>query len=155
VFEATWKGLSADEHQGFQRLSVFRGGFTREAAQVIAGTDLNTLAGLVNKALLGHPLGAGRYEIHELLRQYAAEQLEASGDGENVLIAHQAYFGQLAHEWSRALRSPKQLAALDALEADLDNIREAFARATATRQAEQIEPFAGSSSRCAPATSKA
>ena len=142
VFEATWRRLTDDERQGFRRLSVFRGGFTREAAQVVAGADLNTLAGLVNKALLGHPPGGGRYEIHELLRQYAAEQLEASGEGTTVLAAHQAYFGQLAHKWSRALRSPKQLQALDTLDADLDNIREAFGRAIATRQAEQIEPFA-------------
>ncbi|MEO8392648.1 MAG: LuxR C-terminal-related transcriptional regulator [Chloroflexota bacterium] len=142
VFEATWRRLTDDERQGFQCLSVFRGGFTREAAQVIAGIDLGTLAGLVNKALLAHLPGGGRDEIHELLRQYAEEQLEASGDGEMVLAAHQTYYGRLTHEWSRALRSSKQIAALDALEVDLDNIREAFGRAIATRQAGQIEPFA-------------
>ena len=141
VFEATWRRLTDDERQGFQRLSVFRGGFTREAAQVVAGADLDSWPGWSIKRCLASP-GGGRYEIHELLRQYAAEQLEASGDGETVLDAHQDYFGQLAHEWSRALRTPKQLQALDMLEADFDNIREAFARATATRQAAQIEPFA-------------
>ena len=60
----------------FMRLSVFRGGFTREAAQQVAGASLQQLAGLVNKSFLSHDPDSGRLEVHELLRQYAQEQLE-------------------------------------------------------------------------------
>lgn len=80
MFEATWRRLSDDERQVFRRLSVFRGGFTRESAQVVVGADLRTLAGLVDKALLWYQPESGRYSIHELLRQYAAEQLAAAGE---------------------------------------------------------------------------
>ncbi len=142
VFGSTWKRLNDDERQRFRRLSVFHGGCTREAAQVIAGADLDTLAELVDKALLWHQVDSGRYEIHELLRQYAAEQLDAAGEREAVEIAHRDYYGQLAQVWSRQLRADKQLQALDSIEADFDNVRAAFWRAIDSRTAEALEPFA-------------
>ena len=52
VFETTWRRLTDEERQVFRRLSVFRGGFTREAAAVVAEADLTTLAALIDKALL-------------------------------------------------------------------------------------------------------
>ena len=141
VFEATWRRLTIDEQQVFRRLSVFRGGCTREAAQQIAGVDLLALAGLVDKALVWHHADSGRYEVHELLRQYATEQLEAAGESEATQNDYRDYFGRLAQEWGRALKTPRQLEALEVLEADFDNLREAFRQAIATRKAEVIEPF--------------
>ena len=76
VFEQTWNRLPAAEQEVFRRLSVFRGGLTREAAGAVAGADLPTLQSLVDRALLSVS-PAGRYEIHELLRQFAAERLAA------------------------------------------------------------------------------
>src|SRR5690606_39436355 len=73
VFAQSWELLSGAEREVFQKLSVSRGGFTREAAEVVAGAALHTLAGLVDKALV-RLKAAGRYGIHELLRQYGAEQ---------------------------------------------------------------------------------
>ena len=142
VFEATWKRMTDDERKGFRRLSIFRGGCTREAAQVVAGTDLNVLAGLVDKALLWHRPESGRYEVHELLRQYAAQQLEVAGETEATRAAHRDYFGKVAHQWGKALKTPRQLLALDVLDADLDNLREAFRRAIETGTPEVLEPFA-------------
>ena len=141
VFEATWRRLSDEERQIFRRLSVFRGGCTRDAAQVVAGAGLASIAGLVDKALLWHQTDSGRYEIHELLRQYAAEELDAAGEREATQDVHRDYFGRLAGEWGRALKTPKQLLALEVLEADHDNIREALARAAASRNPAVIEPF--------------
>ena len=142
VFEATWRRLTEDEQQVFRRLSVFRGGCTREAARQVASAELRTLAGLVDKALLWHHPEKGRYEIHELLRQYATEQLEASGEGERIQIVHRDYFGMVAQVWGKALKTPKHLQALDILEADFDNLREAFQRAIETRNPAVVEPFA-------------
>jgi predicted ATPase/DNA-binding CsgD family transcriptional regulator len=96
VFEATWRRLTLDERQAFRRLSIFRGGCTREAAQGVAGVDLSALAGLVDKALLRRSGEGKRYEIHELLRQYAAEQLDAVDDFARTRSAYRDYFGKLA-----------------------------------------------------------
>ncbi|MGB7873302.1 MAG: LuxR C-terminal-related transcriptional regulator, partial [Anaerolineales bacterium] len=76
VFDQSWSLLTQAEREVFMRLSVFRGGFTREAGQAIAGASLQFLAGLVNKSFLRHDPTSGRFEIHELLRQYAHEHLE-------------------------------------------------------------------------------
>src|SRR5262249_21515481 len=69
VFEQSWQALSAEEQQVLQRLSVFRGGFTREAAEQVASASLGMLSSLVAKSLL-HRTAAGRYDLHELVRQY-------------------------------------------------------------------------------------
>jgi predicted ATPase/DNA-binding CsgD family transcriptional regulator len=141
VFEGTWQRLTDEERQVFRRLSVFRGGCTRDAAQVVTGAELTLLASLVDKSLLWHQTDSGRYEIHELLRQYAAEQLEAAGEMKPTQNAHRDYFGRLAQKWARALKTPQQLTALEVLEADYDNIRAAFARAIESGTSAIIEPF--------------
>ena len=74
VFDASWKLLTAEEQQALQRLSVFRGGFGLAAAEQVAGTSPLLLAQLIDKSLLNLPT-AGQYEMHELLRQYVADQL--------------------------------------------------------------------------------
>lgn len=77
VFEYSWNLLQPSERDFMGKLSVFRGGFTREAAGFIAqnGRPVQTLpllSSLVGKSLLQR--GAdGRYQLHELLRQFAAE----------------------------------------------------------------------------------
>lgn len=128
VFAHSWNRLTEKEQVLFKALSVFRGGFTRQAAQQVTGASLRTLAGLVNKSLLiSHP-DIGRYEIHELLRQYAQEQL-ANDDPQAGLTARQAhavYYAGLM-EWGWAdLRSSKQKVALAEIEQDIENIRAAW-----------------------------
>src|SRR5262249_33165015 len=68
VFEQTWARLSQAEQAVLMQLSVFRGGCTREAAEVMAGATLAVLSSLVDKALV-HRTNLGRYELHELIRQ--------------------------------------------------------------------------------------
>ncbi|MFN8371604.1 MAG: hypothetical protein U0694_01820 [Anaerolineae bacterium] len=72
--------MTPDEQAVFMKMAVFRGGFTREAAQAVAGASLKTLMTLVNKSLLRRDASSGRYAVHELLRQYAAEQLQQLPD---------------------------------------------------------------------------
>jgi predicted ATPase len=76
VFDSSWRSLDEFEQRIFRSLSVFQGGFTREAAQTVAGASLRALARLGHKSLLYQR--GGRYEIHELLRQFGAEQLHLS-----------------------------------------------------------------------------
>lgn len=126
VFEWSWRLLSEPEQVVLRRMSVFRGGFTREAAETVTGATLRVLADLSHKSLVrwhpGH--GAGRYEIHELPRQFAGQQLDAApGEREAVEIRHGAYHLALAEKAGAQLYGPDQGEWLDRLEAAYPNIR--------------------------------
>jgi predicted ATPase len=79
VFEYSWNLLTDSERDVFKKVSVFRGGFSRDAAEKVAEASLSVLSALVDKSLLQVD-AAGRYDIHELLRQYGAEQLNLSDE---------------------------------------------------------------------------
>lgn len=74
VFEQSWVLLTPEEQTVFMKLAVFRGGFTRAAANYIAGVTLPVLVGLINKSLITGAW-ATRYELHALVRQFAEEKL--------------------------------------------------------------------------------
>jgi predicted ATPase len=73
VFEHSWHMLSNQERAVYCRLTVFQGGFDRTAGETIAGADLITLSSLVDKSLV-YRKGSGRYELHQILKQYAQEK---------------------------------------------------------------------------------
>ncbi len=126
AFYRSWNLLDEVQGEAFRRLSVFRGGLTREAAGSVAGVGLRTLHALVNKSLLRHHAASGRYDIHELLRYYAGEQLEQSGEAEAVQRAHAAYFaGFMAGRWPM-LKDRRQKIALQEIREDLANVRAAW-----------------------------
>jgi predicted ATPase/DNA-binding XRE family transcriptional regulator len=75
TFDYSWKLLSNEEQIALQHLSIFKGGFTREAAEHVAGANLSILSSLVSKSLL-HRIDQGRYDLHELVRQYSLEYLK-------------------------------------------------------------------------------
>src|SRR6266568_554280 len=74
VIDQSWRLLTDEQRSAFSRVSVFRGSFDRSAAAAVSGGGLGLLSELVSKSLLRRP-DFGRFELHELLRQYAAEQL--------------------------------------------------------------------------------
>ena len=122
VFEHSWDRLNEAERQVFMKLSVFRGGFTRAAAQVVTEASLKLLSTLVNKSLL-QGQRSGRYTLHELLRQYAEAKLEAAGQTEGVRDDHSAYYSNFLHEREADLKGRRQLAALDEIEVEFENVR--------------------------------
>ena len=126
VFASSWKLLSEAERKTFMALSVFRGGFSRQAAQAIVGADLRTLLGFVNKSMLRRDPISARYEIHELLRQYAAERLERANKTEAVRELHGLYYTQFMEERLQAMLGPGQVKALDEIEAEYENVRRAW-----------------------------
>jgi predicted ATPase/DNA-binding SARP family transcriptional activator/uncharacterized membrane protein len=126
VFEHSWRRLLPPEQEAFRRLSVFRGGFGAEAAREVAGVTAPLLAALLDRSLLSRA-GGTRYELHELLRQFAEEKWEGSLDEAAVLRArHVAYYEALVGGW---LLQPQDSTALEsrwAREArESDNIRAA------------------------------
>ncbi len=115
------------------RLSVFRGGASADAARQVTGATVGVLAELTDRALLRH-LPNGRYAIHELLRQFAQEQLEQDQQALLALRdAHSAYFSRFLAERERAISCAGQRRAIQDVGAELDNIRAAWAWAAERR----------------------
>ena len=126
VFEASWRHLSAEEQRVFRKLAVFHNGFTREAALAVLEAPINALMALANKALIARSASTGRFEIHELLRQFALEQLMRSSELETAQNRHAAYFMDFLNARLPILQSRTPQAALDEIRADFDNIRRAI-----------------------------
>jgi tetratricopeptide (TPR) repeat protein len=115
---------------------VFRGGFTREAAWQVAGASPFLLDGLVAKTFLRRS-AQGRFAIHELLRQYAEEQLRAHRSSRaRIYDRHSAYYlGRLAEAYPKP---DDAVGGLDTLRIELDNIRAAWGWAIAHMRDERI-----------------
>jgi predicted ATPase/DNA-binding SARP family transcriptional activator len=135
VFATTWELLSEAEQQALARLSVFRGSVDRAAAQAVAEVAPATLVTLVDKSLLRR-LEVGRYGLHELLRQFAAERLAEARETEMLGDRHLAHFLALAEQVAPKHRDPHQREWLERLDRDLDNLRAALAWA---REQEETE----------------
>ncbi|HSS61691.1 MAG TPA: LuxR C-terminal-related transcriptional regulator [Candidatus Limnocylindrales bacterium] len=125
--------LAVEERLLFARLAVFVGGFRLEAAAAVCGDGLSGVGdlvlGLADKSLLSPLAGADqrtRYRLIETLRQYAAERLVETGEGER---AHRLHF-EFYVNWARSLvgrpSSHPQADALDQLEEEIANIRAAL-----------------------------
>jgi predicted ATPase len=125
AFDHSWKLLSEDERAAFRGLSVFRGGFDREAARQVAGTSLPILSALVDKSLVRRS-GSGRYEIQELLRQYAGSQLAEVGEDEPIHRQHRDWFLGQAEQAAPALWGAGDPVSLEGLEVERDNYRAAL-----------------------------
>jgi predicted ATPase len=139
VFDRSWNLLTERERGVFQAFSVFRGGFTRAAAQHVSGGSLHELRALVEKSLL-QVTPSGRYEIHELLRQYAAEKLHSFPDvATDVADRHCAYYTAALQRWGAELRGSRQPAASVEVEEESENIRAAWTWAVEQRQVERLD----------------
>ena len=137
VFEPTWDRLTNGERNVFMRLSVFRGGFTREAAEAVAGSTLRTLTALVDRSLLDVKEN-GRYDIHELLRQYGLEHLLQSGDFVSTRDRHSAYYADFCLQREPDIQGRRQIEALNEMEADFENVRTAWLWAVEQRNPDAI-----------------
>lgn len=134
VFDSSWNLISDQEQKIFAALSVFRGGFSRLAAQKVTGFSLQGLLGLVDKSLIQSD-GGGRFSVHELLRQYAAGRLiQSPSEFEAVKDQHSAFYcaelQRLEAEW----KSGKEVAAFSAIETDFENVRSAWSWAAERKQ---------------------
>ena len=130
--------LSPEERIVFDRLSVFAGGWTLDAAEAVAsGGDvaewqvLDLLAALVGKSLVQAEVihGSTRYRLLETVRHYAAERLalRAGSDLQDARVAHRDHYLSLVETAAARLRGPDEHRWLDRIEAEFDNIRAALA----------------------------
>ena len=138
VFEQTWARLKTTERQALSRLSGFRGGFSREAANEIAGTSLVTLSSLVDKSLV-RVAENGRYDLHVLLRQYAHEALtKNTEDTDRTRVVHGNFYFAFAQKASDAiLQLQDEKRWIDRLTLELENLRTALNDCLKRGQVEQ------------------
>jgi predicted ATPase/DNA-binding CsgD family transcriptional regulator len=134
----SWSLLGEQDRDVFCKLTLFRGLFTYQAAQAVAGASLPVLAALVSKSLLRHSAD-GRYQIHELLRQYGAEKLaELSAAEVAAHEAYSAYFMNFLAERRFEFDGRGQFQALQDIAQELENIRKAWQWSVEHLQAEAL-----------------
>ncbi len=142
VFDHSWRLLCGPGRAAFRKLAVFHGGFTREAALEVAGADLSGLASLVDKSLLRR-LQGGRYEMLEVLRQYAEERLLAvPREKDLVRDRHAQHYVGLLGRLTPALEGEGLKAALDALAREFPNLQAAWLWAAARGEVNLMAPAA-------------
>ena len=127
VFDYSWKMLNEIEKDAFLALTVFPGGFTREAAQEVGGTSLRTLLSLANKSWL-QQAEDGRFQLHPLLNHYGSQRLaedeQAAGAARE---RHARYYARFLREQSVRMEGPEQYEAAGDLDLEFDsNIRSAW-----------------------------
>lgn len=142
VFDQSWALLSAEEQGVLRRVAVFRGGFTRAAAEEVAGASLALLSTLVAKSLLRRTAD-GRYEPHELVRQYALDHLRGDAQEQaQTRSRHSQYYAGLLQQRDAAFKGPDQLAVAAELAAELANIRLAWEWASTHQRVAELSQAA-------------
>ena len=126
--------LTTPERELLQRLAVFAGGWTLEAAEAVGGGGdldsgdvLGLLANLVDKSLVTLETNGNRYRLLETVRQYAQERLDASEDAGPTRRRHLEYFVALAERAATNLVGADQGAWLSQLDLEAENLLAAHA----------------------------
>lgn len=134
VFDYSWNLLTSEEQRVLAGLSVFRGGFDWQAAQVVTGATPRTLLWLVNKSLV-RTSASGRFLVLEVIRQCAHAKLEQK---EKLSEAHAQYYLNYLLEKGREFRGKQPKENLLAVETNLENIRFAWRCAIAHQDDEPL-----------------
>ncbi|MFN2135332.1 MAG: ATP-binding protein, partial [Candidatus Promineifilaceae bacterium] len=131
VLESTWNRLQPQTRRIFAALSVFRGSFTSKAAYEVAEASPELLQQLVLHSLLGFDSETGRYEMHEMLRQFAANKLAADPAAEQAANRrHGAFYADMAQLGREAMRGGDQAAWMARLQREGNNISKAISWTT-------------------------
>jgi predicted ATPase/DNA-binding SARP family transcriptional activator len=127
VFDSSWTMLDRQTRPVLKALSVFRTGFTREAAQAVAGASAKTLLVLTNKSWIQR-LSNGRYQIHELLKQFTLEKLaREKATFEQVQKQFCEYYSDYSLSMWEMMKGPQQRQAFSGIDSEFENIQTAWA----------------------------
>lgn len=130
VVAYSWNLLSAPEQDALSKLSVFSGGFRREAARIVAATSLQTLAHLLDQSLIYMTAVPGRFNMHPNVRHYAAGQLSQHPFvQQETRLAHLEAYQTFLHERETMLQGERQRLALQEIIEEVDNMRTAWEQA--------------------------
>jgi predicted ATPase/DNA-binding CsgD family transcriptional regulator len=139
VFDQSWALLTEEERAVFRRLSVFRGGFRRQAAEAVGGATLPVLAALVDKSLL-QPQPDGRYHIHECFRHCAETHLlDSPAEAARLREAHCTYYCSFLDARRDSCIGLNQRDVVREIREETKNIRAAWRHAVLQAKAEEIQ----------------
>lgn len=125
-FDYSWQLISKTEQNILKKLSVFRGGFSRETASLIAEVSLRTLSVFIDKSII-QLYEPDRYEMIELFRRYVEEKLDQEPSTRRKLYDdHCREFANFLYTRKEALHGPGQETALKEINEEIDNIRGAW-----------------------------
>ncbi|MCZ7546925.1 MAG: tetratricopeptide repeat protein [Anaerolineae bacterium] len=140
VFESSWDLLSEVEQEALRRISVFQGGFAREAAEAVAGVSLPTLTALADKSLLYFV--NGRFAFHGMLRKYACEKLDAHPETRAAMYpAHSQFYAEFLSTRAEKLAQDQPKNVYTEVVREIDNIRAAWQHALDQGDEAAIGPF--------------
>ena len=122
VFDGSWELLPDDLKEVFPSLAVFRGRFDADAAMQVGGASLHQLLACVDRSLLRTDPG-GRFEMHELMRRYAAGRLADRGEVQSVSARHFTHYSAVAAAAKAQVFGSELEAGTEVLRAERDNIR--------------------------------
>jgi predicted ATPase len=138
VFDHSWSLLTEEQRRALEKLSVFRGGFYSEAAEQVSGASASLLSALTDKFLLRRS-PSGRYDLHELLRQYVAEKLAAIPlEQERAHDSHCDYYADFLFQREGTLRGEKQKQVLAEMNEEIENVRAGWRCAVERRKDEAL-----------------
>ncbi|MEZ4680708.1 MAG: BTAD domain-containing putative transcriptional regulator [Caldilineaceae bacterium] len=138
ALEYSWQLATPAEQIALAQLAVFHGGFLPSFAQAVADADPIMLRTLTDKSWL-HRRATGRLELHELIRQFCAEKLMGSAfDLQRICTRHAQAYANFLQDRFVELRDWRQVDAVQAVVAELDNLRAAWAHAVAVRALELL-----------------
>lgn len=125
TFDHSWNLLSEEERSVLCRLAIFQGGFEREAAEQVAGATLLSLSALVSKSLVRRTKQR-RYDLHEVVRQYALAHLTGGPQRDAVRDRHCHFYLALLRDRAKALKSAALREAMRELTDEINNVRAAW-----------------------------
>jgi predicted ATPase/DNA-binding SARP family transcriptional activator/Tfp pilus assembly protein PilF len=139
TFEYSWQLLAEAERSLLARLSVFHGGFHPQAAARAAGASPTTLSNLLDKSLIRR-ISSERYDIHNLLRQFAADKLETTPEElAKTQREYTRHFASFLEQQAEHLRGPGQKQALAQIRLEIENARQMWKMAIAQSSDDLIE----------------
>ncbi|GIK43384.1 MAG: hypothetical protein BroJett011_72170 [Chloroflexota bacterium] len=139
TFDHSWNLLADEERSVLCRLAIFQGGFGREATAQVAGATLSSLSALVAKSLVRR-VKKGRYDLHEVVRQYALAHLGEGAQRAAVHDRHCVFFLAMLRDREKALKSAALREALRELTDEIENVRAAWSWAVKWEKFDLIGP---------------
>jgi DNA-binding SARP family transcriptional activator len=136
AFNYSWQMLKIDQQRVLEKLSVFRGGFTHQAAQQIAGADWMILTELLNRSLV-YRASDGRIFIHKVILGFIEEKLFKKPElFDEIAEKHSRHYLNLLYDKENDFSTGKMITAREVLRPEIENLRKAVCWAAVNQPSE-------------------
>lgn len=140
IFEHSWAMLDSEEQQVFQQLSVFSGGFDREASRQVTQASTSVLASLLDRSFLAWDPIRERYDLHPVLKHYAEDKLaEDPENAARIRNLHCSYFCTFLKERGSGSEKKAISQALREIDVELANIYSAWQYAASKGEVDYLD----------------